>query len=377
MSRTPHDVSGPAMRDDRVLMVLAGVVLALAAWLALPADSGRPLDPRSTGPSGLAAGVAMLEELGSTVTIGAEVTADAATVLVTRIDLVDDQVAQLRDHLEVGGRVVLFDPTSPLAGTEVIDQLVTDQFGPTTAQGDCDLLDGYVREVASSSWLVMDPDVEGQACLSVGPGVGLVVQAVGSGTVAVLGAPQVVTNDLIDERDHARLLVLLAAPDVGTPVLVLDDRPLAFQEQAGSVLDLVTARFWAPFGIVLAAIVLLGLSRARRLGPPVQEALPVRVPGSELGLAIGELMQRHGHRDTAAARLRADLRRELTRALELPADTEAATVRDALARRRPDLAPEDVDMVLADGPVGDDEGLTRVAAAAARLRTALHVGDRR
>lgn len=361
------------MRDDRWLLAAAVGVLLLAGWLAVPADSGRPLDPRSTGPVGLAAGVAVLEELGADVTIDHTVAEAGATVLLTRLDPTPEQLEDLRDHVEAGGRAVVFDPSLPLAGTAVVDQLVTTEFGPTTATADCDLLEGYVDEVQSSQWLVLSPDVDGQACLSVGAGVGLVVQTVGRGTVAVLGAAQVVTNDHVDELDHARLLALLALPDGPGSVVVLDDRPPGAEGPvATSVLDLVPTRVRAAAALVLAGLVLLGLARARRLAAPVAESLPVRVPGSELVLSIGDLLQRHGHRDAAAGRLRQDVRRSLTRGLDLPADTEPTVVADALRRRAPDTDDGDLRLVLEDTPVADDAALTRIAAAAARLRRAVH-----
>jgi hypothetical protein len=95
----------------------------------------------------------------------------------------------------------------------------------------------------------------------------------------------------------------------------------------------------------------------------------VRVPASELALAIGDLLGRHGHRRDAADRLRGDLRREVARALHVPADTPPDVLVELLAERVPgDLDADGLRAALLDGPVPDDDALVAVAASLARVR---------
>ena len=53
------------------------------------------------------------------------------------------------------------------------------------------------------------------------------------------------------------------------------------------------------------------LWRARRLGRPVAEVQPVEIAGSELVVAVGNLLQKSGRPETAAERLRSDLHHDL------------------------------------------------------------------
>ena len=62
------------------------------------------------------------------------------------------------------------------------------------------------------------------------------------------------------------------------------------------------------------AALLLALWRARRLGRPVAEPVPVELAGSELTAAVGDLMARGHRREAAAAGLRDGVRRALGRA---------------------------------------------------------------
>lgn len=354
------------MRDQRALLVVAGVVLLVAAWLSVPADSGRTLDPRSTGEAGFAAGVLLLEESGVDVVIDHE--PGDGPVLVTRPSLDDEQVDALAAHVREGGRAIVFDPSLEIASVDVLGQLNTSVFGPTDATPGCAPLAGYVERVESPAWLILDPAADTTNCLSVGAGVGLVYKDVGEGEIIVMGAPVAWTNDHIDAADNARLLAAVVLEDEPATVVVLDEaRPGSVEEPQG-FFDLVTERFWVPFWLLVVAFGLWAWHRGRRMERPVEERLPVRVPGSELVLAIGDLLQRHGHHQAAADRLRADLGADLRRALRLPQETEDTVVQDALRTRYPDLRPGDVDLAVSRSPVGSTDALMRLGEAVARVR---------
>ena len=58
---------------------------------------------------------------------------------------------------------------------------------------------------------------------------------------------------------------------------------------------------------LLIAFVVFALWRGRRLGRPVAEVQPVEIAGSELVVAVGNLLQKAGRPEIAAERLRSDL----------------------------------------------------------------------
>ena len=107
--------------------------------------------------------------------------------------------------------------------------------------------------------------------------------------------------------------------------------------------------------IAIAFLVLVAW-RARRLGRPVEERQPVELAGSELVVAVGNLLQVAKRRDHAASLLRSDVRAHLVRRLGLPPDTPTDVIAD-VASRRTGADRTRIEAALADRPVGDDAGL--------------------
>ncbi|MFJ8577111.1 DUF4350 domain-containing protein [Micromonospora sp. NPDC093277] len=99
--------------------------------------------------------------------------------------------------------------------------------------------------------------------------------------------------------------------------------------------------FWALLVQLALAGLLLMLWRARRLGPPVPEPLPVTVPSAETVLGRARLYRRAGAREHAADTLRAAALARLRPRLNLPPDTPPAEV----AARVAEYAGEDVERV--------------------------------
>jgi hypothetical protein len=87
-----------------------------------------------------------------------------------------------------------------------------------------------------------------------------------------------------------------------------------------SPLSVFPAVAWAVLAVLVAAAVLLAAARARRLGAPVREPLPVTVPAAETTLGRGRLYQRAKARSPAFGTLRAAARDRLCRLLDLPPD---------------------------------------------------------
>jgi hypothetical protein len=69
-------------------------------------------------------------------------------------------------------------------------------------------------------------------------------------------------------------------------------------------IDAFPRALWAVIVVGFAAAVLLALARARRLGPPVSEPLPVLVPAAEAVTGRGRLYRRIDARDATLAALR-------------------------------------------------------------------------
>ncbi len=251
----------------------------------------------------------------------------------------------------------------------VTGQLVTDVFGAVTRTPSCPLLDGVADEVESVRWALLDPGPRASAsCYPVEDAHGLVVQPLGDGEVAVTGAVDALVNATIADASHASLAAALLAPEGGGRVTVVWDATIGEGEVA--LLDLLPSGVRRGFWVLVVAAVLYALARARRLGPPVTERMPVRVPASELVLAIGDLLGRHGHRAAAAARLRADLRLEVARALQVPPDTPPEVLVELLATRlEGDVDAGGLRAALLDGPVPDDEALVAVTSSLARVRS--------
>lgn len=365
------------MKRSTLIALAAGVlVLAAAVWFTRPVGDGVPLDPRGTDPTGTAALMRTIDRLGADVTITGEVPTSSDVVLVVLADRLGDEARQEVGMLvERGARLVLFDPRSDLNPVAAGPVMFTDLFGPLAQPAECELFRGVADRVASSRWTPLTADASTtSACFPIEEGVGLVVQQVGQGEVVVTSAVDALINREVSTGDHAAFGVALLAPEANEQVVVLWDAVIGGGDQA--LLDLVPDGPRRAFWVAMLGVVLYVMYRARRLGLPVAERMPVRVPASELALSIGDLLARHGHRDAAAARLREDLRGEVAAALHLPVDTPPDVLVELVAQRvGDDLDPAGIRLALLDGPVPDDDALVRVTGALARVRARLHTGS--
>jgi hypothetical protein len=117
---------------------------------------------------------------------------------------------------------------------------------------------------------------------------------------------------------------------------------------------------WAAFTLLLAAGLLLAFARARRLGAPVPEPLPVIVPATETVLGRGRLYARAKARGPALATLQAAARDRLCRLFDLPADAPREALVAATATQA-GWDPVTVESVLYAPPPEDDEHLVAAA----------------
>ncbi|QOC93551.1 DUF4350 domain-containing protein [Micromonospora craniellae] len=127
--------------------------------------------------------------------------------------------------------------------------------------------------------------------------------------------------------------------------------------------------FWALLLQLLLAALLVGAGRARRLGPPTPEPLPVTVPAAETVRGRAHLYQRAQARESAAETLRAAARARLARRLHLSADTEREGLTAAVATRT-GTPRETVDRLLHGAAPATDQELLDLATGLDRAASA-------
>jgi Domain of unknown function (DUF4350) len=346
--------------------VLAGLVLIVWFGGRRP-DQGVPLDPASPGPLGTKALVEVLGAVGARVEVTGELPAGGAggtTALLLGDDLDAGRRDRLRGWVRAGGTLVVADPGSPVTGLEPLGGTAV---GPLAAELErrCGLpaLRDAAR-VAAPGGVVFEVPAGSVGCYPRGKGSWLVAQPLGAGTVVRLGGASALVNQQLGKADNAVLAASLLAPAAGTRVTVLAPPPPGGGSRG--LADLVAPRVKLAMVQLLVAFVVLALWRARRLGRPVVEPQPVQLPGSELVVAVGTLLQRARGRGQAAGLLADDLRRTLAERLGLPASAPPEQVADAAAART-GVPRERVLAALTAAP-RDEAGLVALAHAVDRVR---------
>ena len=296
--------------------------------------------------------VEVMKQLDGRVVISsAAPAAGTDTALLLSDDLTPGRRRQLLDWVQGGGTLVVADPSS---GVTAVKPVGSTRIGLLDAEIErrCDLPAlARVGRVAAPGGVVFEVPERGagappagspggsgaaavggvQACYPRNDGAWLLVQSVGSGTVVRLGGASALVNEELGEADNGLLMASLLVPTPGTTVQVLQP-PLPGGGSAG-LGDLIAPRVRLALWQLVVAFVLLALWRARRLGRPVAEPQPVQLPGAELVVAVGNLLQRAKGRGQAAGLLTDDLRRSLAERLGLPASTPPDQVADAVAAR--------------------------------------------
>jgi hypothetical protein len=224
-----------------------------------------------------------------------------------------------------------------------------------------------VGSINATGGLLLRPRSGSQACF---PGddhgnAYLLSTNVGNGTVVELGGPRFWTNRRLGKADNSVLAVNLLAPRPGTRVTWLSGPSVGGGRQ--SLWGLIPPRVKEALLQLLIVGVLVALWRGRRLGRPVIESPPVEIPGSELVVAVGNLLERGRRREQAAGLLRADLTRMLADRYGL-APTSPPDVLADVAVARSGIDRQLVLATLAGPPPADDAGVLRLAQDAGRIR---------
>jgi hypothetical protein len=341
------------------LVFWGGLVVALVVVaVAVTGDINRePLDPRSVGPDGARALVEVAERAGADVEIGLELPGDDADVAVLLADTYG--VAgrnELTDWVRRGGRLVVADLASPIT-----PPLGSGLAGSGDGVGACPepALAG-INRITGFEGAYAETGTGGTRCF----GGGVVIATLGDGVIVSIGGPGPLLNENLAAADNAALAVALLAPQRGTTVAFLEPR---LAVAAGENLeDLVGDPVWLLLIQLGVGFAVIALWKARRIGRPVAEPVPVEIAGSELAAARGRLLAGLRNPAAAAIELRADTRRTLARALGVAADTDLAVVATRTAERT-GVSLDDVEGLLARRAVATDADLLALAVGLADL----------
>ncbi|NEC48144.1 DUF4350 domain-containing protein [Actinospica acidiphila] len=354
-----------------VLLVVAAVAIAV---VRSDARHGR-LDPRSADPLGSRAVAELLADRGvdtRVVTTLAEA-ADAAgpdtTLLVAVPDLLTPR-QQTRLHAateDSGGRTVLV--ASGIASVErLAPGVMADPANSldSTLEPDCGL-PAAVRAGSADTggirYSSAHPDAD--ECYRSHRLATLlrVPAASGTGDTVLLGAPDILYNDRLNEHGNASLaLQLLGSRPHLVWYLPSPDDASAVTEDEQSFFDLLPSGWlWGTLQLFVAAA-LAALWRARRLGPLVPERLPVAIRASETVEGRARLYRKADARDRAALALRSATRIRLAPLVGVPG-TQAHSpeaLLPALSARLDGDGPSPHTLLFGPPP-GDDAALIRLA----------------
>ncbi|MGX1131090.1 hypothetical protein RKD49_003280 [Streptomyces glaucescens] len=328
--------TSPRQLWTRARGVALAVVLLLAAAVTIAvirSDTRHGnLDPRSADPQGSRAVAELLADRGVTtrvVTTLDEARAAVApdtTLLVAVPDLLTaDQQNRLRAATaDSGGRTVLIAVGSAsverLAPGVTADPVTSPD---STLAPDCDLPAARRAGTADTGGIrYTTTHLQADQCYRSERLATLirVPQPSGSGDTVVLGAPDILHNDRLDEQGNASLALQLlgSRPHLVWYLPSLSDASATDTGDDKTLVDLLPSGWlWGTLQLFIAAAV-AALWRARRLGPLVPERLPVAIRASETVEGRARLYRKANARDRASAALRSTTRTRLAPLVGVP-----------------------------------------------------------
>ncbi|MFJ9560303.1 DUF4350 domain-containing protein [Streptomyces fuscichromogenes] len=334
----PTTSTAPTTRQvwTRARGIVLAVVLVLAGAVAIAViRSGTrhgDLDPRSADQSGSRAVAELLADRGvdtRVVTTLAEARAAAGrdtTLLVAVPDLLTPhQQSQLRaSTARAGGRTILVAAGSPsverLAPGVTADPATSLR---STLAPHCTLAAARRAGSADTGGIrYTTTHLDADSCY---PSQRLatllrIPAASGGGDTVVLGAPDILLNDRLDEQGNASLALQLlgSRPHLVWYLPSLSDATATDTGNQKSLFDLLPSGWlWGTLQLFIAAA-LAAFWRARRLGPLVPEKLPVAIRASETVEGRARLYRKASARDRAAAALRSTARTRLAPLVGVP-----------------------------------------------------------
>jgi hypothetical protein len=377
VAEPPIDVTG-LWRRVRYPVVLVVIGLAIVTALAAIGAEGHNavLDPRNTAPEGAHALATLTAQRGIPVTIAATVGEidDSATTTVVVSAPGELSESALHAVAATAATVVLVDPAEPALrafGVPATPDAVT---SAATVDPGC-----AVTAAVTAGSVRMSGDlyaVSGDAarCYVAAGDAGLVVsRRPNHATTYVVGSPSTLSNAELGTSGNAALALGLLDNDAvqWVPGGLGGAPPPA--DRRGLVNLLPARLLWATLQVGITLLV-LALWRARRLGKPVVEPLPVVVRAAETVEGRGRLMRAARSRGLAAESLRAASIRRLARRLGLGLDPDRAAIVGVVAERTSTPVPT-VDSVLYGDVPPDDPALVRLAQQLDRLEAAVRRDD--
>jgi hypothetical protein len=321
-------------------LLLGAVVLLVAATVLAALRSGTQhgrLDPRSADPLGSRAVAELLADHGVTtrvVTTTAAARAAAGpdtTLLVASPDLLTKRQQSLLHAATAGSgaRTVLTAPGQPSLDT-LAPEVTADpapSLDSTLAPG-CDWPAARRAGAADTGGIRYNTSSADADTCYFSDGLPSLVRIPAAGTAGdtiVLGAPDILYNDRLDQQGNASLALQLLG---SRPHLVWYLPTLTDQEATDgghrSFYDLIPSGWlWGALQLTLA-VALAAAWRARRLGPLVPERLPVVIHASEAAEGRARLYRKADARDRAATAQRAATRTRLAPLVGTP-PTQAHT----------------------------------------------------
>ncbi|MGW3020360.1 DUF4350 domain-containing protein [Streptomyces longwoodensis] len=356
-----------------LLVLLAGAVAV--ATVRSGARHGE-LDPRSADPLGSRAVTALLTDRGVTtrlVTTLAEAraaTGPDTTLLVAVPDRLTEHQQKLLHSATSGsgGRTVLVAAGGWSVGTlapGVTADPATSR--DSTLDPGCDLPAARRAGPADTGgirYTSTRPDADECYPSSRLPTLLRLPDAAGQGDTVLLGGPDILLNERLDEQGNASLALQLlgSRPHLVWYLPSLSDTTATGPEDEKSFLDLVPSGWlWGTLQLFVAAA-LAALWRARRLGPLVPERLPVAIRASETVEGRARLYRKANARDRAAAALRSTTRTRLAPLVGIPvaqAHTPEGLVPALSAHLHGDGRP--LHSLLFGPPPSDDAALVSLA----------------
>ncbi|MGX1270372.1 DUF4350 domain-containing protein [Streptomyces phaeoluteigriseus] len=355
------------------VLLLAGA--AVLATLRSDARHGA-LDPRSGDPHGSRALAEILADHGvstrvvTTLAEARAATSPDTTLLVSAPDLLTERQQRALHAATAGsgGRTVLIAP-----GTWSVETLAPGVTAdPATSRGST--LDPRCALPAAQSAGSADTGgirytttlLDADECYPSNRLATLVrvPDTTGDGDTVVLGAPDILHNERLDEQGNASLALQLlgSRPHLVWYLPSLSDTSAADQDDEKTFFDLIPPGWlWGTLQLFVAAA-LAALWRARRLGPLVPERLPVAIRASETVEGRARLYRKADARDRAATTLRSATRTRLAPLVGVPvtqAHTPETLVPALSAHLHADT--QSLHSLLFGPPPADDTGLIALA----------------
>ncbi|MEU1435637.1 DUF4350 domain-containing protein [Streptomyces sp. NPDC005786] len=326
-SLTPRQIWIRARGLLLALLVLVAAGIALAATRS--GDQHGRLDPRSADRYGSRAVAELLKDQGVSVrvvtTLRAATSAAGSdtTLLVAAPNLLTpaQQDVLRAETTDAGGRTVLLAAGPPSVGALAPGIRTASSVPVSTRAPQCSLpAANRAGEAETGGFRYRSDGVDALACY---PADGLpsllLLKHAAAGDTVLLGSPELLYNDRLDNQGNASLALQLlgSRPHLVWYLPSLSD-PSATgsggdqdnstdsdsSENESSFIDLIPSGWlWGTLQLALAAV-LAAIWRARRLGPVIAERLPVAIRASESTEGRARLQRKANARDRAAASLR-------------------------------------------------------------------------